>query len=66
LDRRRINRHERQRLPLFGVRYVSPDEHVLKTSQPDDVTRVRFGDSIASNLRMENRVIFDVIFVPLP
>jgi len=37
LNRRRVNRHERQRRPVLGVGNGFADEHVLEPGQADDV-----------------------------
>ncbi len=56
LDRRRINRDIRQHRTRFGITNRFADEHVLKTSEADDVARVRFLDLDALHaLEMINR-----------
>ena len=42
LDRGRINRHKRQRLPVHRIGNGLTDEHILKASHANDVPRVRF------------------------
>ena len=44
LDRRRIDRHERQRHAILRIRNRLANEHLFEPSQSDDVAGVRFGN----------------------